>query len=142
MSGRVATAALRLNPVNLWEAGNLLSKRLPAERFTVTTKLRFAPVREGERTGLALFGDDYAWIGAEQVKYFVQIVRVTRTGAKMQGNETSIIGPDIKADSDLWLRMSAEPVVVSNPPADFTPWWPSMLRSTHARRSFPTAWMA
>ncbi|MFD1787527.1 glycoside hydrolase 43 family protein [Sphingomonas floccifaciens] len=124
-------------PANLWEAGNLLSRKLPALRFTATVKLRFAPVRDGERAGLALLGSDYAWVGAERIEGKMRLVQVTRTGANAAtGDEAIAEGPPITASTDLWLRITAQPVTVSNPPPDFSPYWPSMLRSTHARATF------
>jgi beta-xylosidase len=123
-------------PINLWEAGNLLSRKLPAQRFTATIKLRFSPMREGERTGLALFGADYAWIGAEQRADGIHIVRITRIGADEGKAEEATMGAPLAAGADLWLRAAVEPETVHNPPPDFSPYWPSMLRSTQARATF------
>ncbi len=47
-----------------------------------------------------------------------------------------MVGPQVAAGQPLWLRLTAEPVTVTDPPPDFTPYWPSMLRSTHARINF------
>ncbi|MEO6611919.1 MAG: glycoside hydrolase 43 family protein [Chitinophagaceae bacterium] len=47
---------------NYWNAPHLLMQKFPAEEFMATTKLSFAPRREGERTGLIIFGTDYAYI--------------------------------------------------------------------------------
>lgn len=126
---------------DLWEAANLLSLKLPAERFGVTAKLRFAPLRAGERTGLAMFGSDYSWIGVRKEADAVRIVQATRRVTDgMRGPEVVIPGPSIPAGADLWLRLSVEPVTVSDPVPDFSPYWPSMLRSRHAsvRFSFST----
>lgn len=144
MEGWIAKGApgwLRLTsastPVNLWEAGNLLSRKLPAETFTATVKTRFAPVRDGERMGLSLFGASYAWIGAEKRKDGIRIVRVTRTDANLpDSRETLVNGPALEAGQPFWLRVSAAPIIERNPLPDFSPYWPSMLRSTHARASF------
>jgi beta-xylosidase len=120
-------------PANLWEAGNLLSRKLPAMRFTATTKLRFAPLRDGERAGLALFGTDYAWIGVAQYGARTRIVRTTRLNAdRPDGTEVAVLGPDVAPLADIWLRIAVEPVTVRNPPPEFSPYWPSMLRSVHA----------
>lgn len=131
---RLASAS---QPANFWEAGNLLSRKLPAARFTATTRLRFSPLRDGERTGLALFGSDYAWIGAERANGKVRVRYVVHVGADTGvGKQTIVAGPSIAPATDLWLRAALEPVTVSNPPPDFSPYWPSMLRSTHARTRF------
>lgn len=131
---RLASAA---TPANLWEAGNLLSRKLPAERFTATTKLRFAPLRDGERAGLALLGYDYGWIGLERRDGKIRVVQVRRSKANLTGSADQIVdGPLIPADRDVWLRLGAAPVIVRDPIPDFSPYWPSMLRSTHAQVAF------
>jgi hypothetical protein len=45
---------------NLWEVPNLLLQKFPAPQFTVTTKLTFTALAEGEETGLIVMGQDYA----------------------------------------------------------------------------------
>jgi beta-xylosidase len=48
--------------VNYWNAPHLLLQKFPAEEFMATAKLAFTPGREGERTGLIIFGTDYAYV--------------------------------------------------------------------------------
>lgn len=134
-----ASGGIRLKsisaPANLWETGSLLTRKLPAERFEATTRMVFSPLRDGERAGLAMFGSDYAWIGAERRDGAMRIVEVVRKDADRGGVETRVEGPVLKSGA-LWLRFVAEPVTVRNPPPDFSPWWPAMLRSTHAAVRF------
>jgi len=135
--GAGASGWLRLNaastPADLWEAGNLLSLKLPSERFVVTAKLRFAPMRVGERTGLAMFGSDYGWIGLTRNADAIRIAQVVRTAVdSARGPETMVSGPTVAAASDVWLRLTVDPVMALNSPPDFKPYWPSMLRSKHA----------
>jgi len=47
---------------NYWEVPNLLMQKFPADEFVSTTKLSFKPRLEGERSGLIIFGTDYAYI--------------------------------------------------------------------------------
>ncbi len=135
-----ASGELRLGSVpssaNLWEAGNLLTQKLPGRAFSVTAKLRFSPIRVGERAGLALFGSDYGWIGVERTPTGPRVVQITRRDADKGAVETVTQGPSIGTDGTLWLRMTAAPVTVRNPPPDFSPYWPSMLRSSHAETRF------
>lgn len=63
---------LRLNTVmqtfamlNFWEVPNLLLQKLPAETFTTTTKFKFYPKENGEKTGLVMMGEDYAYLALE-----------------------------------------------------------------------------
>jgi beta-xylosidase len=122
---------------DLWEAGNLLSLKLPSERFVVTTKLRFMPLRVGERAGLAIFGADYGWLGIEKTAEGTRIVRATRqVNNGVRGNDQIVLGAKVSDGVDVWLRMSAEPITLRNAPPDFQPYWPSMLRSRHALVQF------
>ena len=47
---------------NYWDVPNLLMQKFPADEFVSTTKLSFKPRLDGERTGLIVFGTDYAYI--------------------------------------------------------------------------------
>ena len=48
---------------NLHGTPSLLLQKFPSDQFTVTTVLDFVPAAAGERAGLIVFGDSYAWIG-------------------------------------------------------------------------------
>ena len=59
--------ALRMNAVqdsanNLWQLPNLLLQKLPAEKFTATTKFLFSPKTIGERFGFVIMGSSYAYL--------------------------------------------------------------------------------
>ena len=123
------------SPENLWEAGALLTQKLPGPSFSVTTKITAAPRAVGERAGLLMFGGDYAWIGLENTAQGPRLVRVDRMGADAFKPETTTVGL-ATAPASVYLRLSAEPITVSDPPPGFAPYWPSMLRSTHAKVSF------
>lgn len=123
------------SPENLWEAGALLTQKLPAERFTATTRITLSPKAVGERTGLLMFGADYAWIGLENTAEGVRLVRVDRVGADRFKPEAVTVGL-AQAPSTVFLRLSAEPVVTPVPPPSFTPYAPAMLRAINAKVSF------
>ncbi|MHA6724216.1 glycoside hydrolase family 43 protein [Sphingomonas sp. RS2018] len=139
-TGQGPTGWLRLNAVpasaNLWEVGNLLTQKLPGASFVVTARMNFTPVRVGERAGLALFGSDYGWIGAERTVTGSRVIQVVRRDADKDATETVMPGPALDADGALWVRMIARPMTERNPPPDFSPYWPSMLRSRHAAIRF------
>ena len=134
-----APGKLRLNaissPPNLWEAGALLSQKLPGPRFTVTTKLDFQPKAIGERAGLAMFGRSYSWIGLEKTSVGVRLVQIVRNDADKGAAETASIGL-AEAPLTIWLRLTAEPLSVPADPPDFRPYWPSMLRWQNAKVRF------
>lgn len=47
---------------NYWDVPNLLMQKMPAEIFTVTTKVTFKPGIDDERFGFMVFGMDYAYL--------------------------------------------------------------------------------
>ncbi|HEX8072322.1 MAG TPA: glycoside hydrolase 43 family protein [Pyrinomonadaceae bacterium] len=47
---------------NFWDVPNLLLQKFPAPAFTVTTKVKFTPRTDGERTGLIVMGLDYSYL--------------------------------------------------------------------------------
>ena len=137
---QIVGGKLRLKSVsgspNLFEVGNLLSQKLPAERFTATTLLRFGPLRDGERAGLALAGRAYGFIGVERASGQLRIVEAMNTRADSNQPETLLAGPVIEG-RPLWLRLHAEPIVVpETPPSDPTFDLPPMRRSIQARVTF------
>lgn len=130
---------LRLKSVsssaNLWEAGNLLTQKLPGQRFTATVKLGLSPNLPGERAGLLVLGYDYGWIGLERTADGVKLVQVTRRNANENGAETVLTAP-VKVEGDVWVRARFEPVTVARHAPVFDHYWPSMLRATQARVTF------
>lgn len=120
---------------NLWEAGNLLTQKLPGMTFTATTKLNLTPNLAGERAGLLVLGSDYGWIGLEQTLDGVRLVQVTRKGANSGGAETVLTAP-VKVSGPVWVRVRFDPVTVAEPVPQFPNYWPSMLRSSHAKVVF------
>ncbi|ESQ78368.1 glycoside hydrolase 43 family protein [Asticcacaulis sp. YBE204] len=121
--------------VNLWEAGNLLTQKLPGMTFSATTKLSLTPNLIGERAGLLVLGYDYGWIGLENTADGVRLVQVTRPKANMGGVETVVTAAE-KITGPVWVRTHLEPVTVADAPPNQPFYWPSMLRSTHARVTF------
>jgi beta-xylosidase len=131
---------LRLKSVsgspNLFEVGNLLSQKLPAERFTATTLMQFKPLRDGERAGLAIAGRAYGFIGVERANGQVRVIEATNTRADSNQPETRLVGPVVE-DKPVWLRLHAEPITVpETPPGDPTFDLPPMRRSVQARVTF------
>lgn len=87
-------------PLNLWEAPNLLLQKLPAVEFTATTKFNFSPKENGDCAGLVIMGEDYAYIACEHHhgKNFVTYNKCTdaRTGGKdLQLQKIEIEGNEI-----------------------------------------------
>lgn len=130
---------LRLKSVsssaNLWEAGNLLTQKLPGMTFSATTQLSLNANLPGERAGLLVLGYDYGWIGLEKTADGVRLVQVSRPRSNLGGAETVLTAP-VQVNGPVWVRVRFEPVTVAEPVPNFADYWPSMLRSTHARVTF------
>lgn len=129
---RVAAGRLHLRPVpgsdNLWEVGNLLSQKLPAREFVVTTRLALRAKSDGERAGLAMFGADYGWIGVAYRGGAMRIVQTTRSGADRGERATVTEGPAVK--DPVTLRLIAQETRVERTPVT-TPAWPGERRELH-----------
>lgn len=134
---RVLPGELRLRPVpgpdNLWEAGNLLSQKLPGRNFVVTTRLTLLPRSPGERAGLAMFGASYGWIGLARNRDAVRIVQATRSAADRAGPELMSEGP-VVTDA-VSLRLIAKETRVNRSPMA-GPVWPGSSRELHLTVQF------
>jgi len=104
---------LRLNAVpdaryaaqdNLWDTPSLLLQKLPAESFTVTTKLDVSSLADGGSAGLIMYGFDYAWLGARRSdgKTRLALVSCYKTEAKCRESEEASVA---LASPQIWLRM-------------------------------------
>jgi len=51
---------------NLWDVGNILLQKFPAPDFVVTTRVTFQGTNQGDRTGIAVMGTDYAALVVER----------------------------------------------------------------------------
>jgi beta-xylosidase len=64
---RLYSHPINENDKNLWNVPNLLLQKLPAETFTLTTKIKFSPNEfGGERCGLVLMGKNYSFLSLEK----------------------------------------------------------------------------
>jgi beta-xylosidase len=78
---------------NLWDAGNVLLQKFPAEEFTVTTKMNFTPNTklENEKAGLVVMGFSYASISLKRKKDGVYIVYTLNKDAVKGKTENEVI---------------------------------------------------
>ena len=123
------------SPANLWEAGNVLTQKLPDLSFTAQTELTLHPKWVGERAGLVLFGMSYGFIGLENTPDGIMLEQVTRADANA-GGEDARTTASVKISGPVWLRVHVDPVEHAVPPPDFKPYFQSMLRATDARVTF------
>ena len=105
---------LRMNSVatpdgyhNLWDLGNLLLQKLPAEEFTATAKVNVTPRFEGEKFGLAVMGLDYAYIGVVNRGGKLSLTHAVAKDADKGDVETESPAVPI-VSSDVYLRVKVE----------------------------------
>lgn len=74
---------------NLWDAGNVLLQKSPADEFMVTTKLNFKPnpALQNEKAGLAIMGLSYAGLAIKHTRPGLQIVFMNGKDAAKGKNE-------------------------------------------------------
>ncbi len=65
------------NFVSLWEAPNMLLQKTPADKFTATTKVKFAAKSDGQYAGLIMMGRDYSALVIKRVDGKFQLVQLT-----------------------------------------------------------------
>lgn len=92
---------------NYWQVPNLLLQKFPAEKFTVTTKLKFKPRLEGDRVGLIIMGASYAYLSLTKQDSTLQIDYRTCTNADKGNPETSRIQSKFTGQ-DIYLRVAVD----------------------------------
>jgi beta-xylosidase len=84
---------------NLWNVANLVLQKLPAEEFTVTTKMNFSKLAVGEKTGLMVFGMDYSYLAIEKTTAGYRLFQVSCKNANNNGKESTTGNSDYASDS-------------------------------------------
>ena len=93
---------------NLWNAPNLYLQKIPADSFVIRVQLHFKPNQVGEKTGLILFGLDYAYLGLEKTASGNQLIFVRCLGAEKNGKEQKqIIAERVSGSAYLNLTVKA-----------------------------------
>ena len=115
---RIYTYKLSKEWKNYWEVPNLLLQKTPADRFTVTTKLRLTTKAEGQTGGLIMMGLDYSALVVKRVGDTFQLLQITCHQAdKGKPQEETLIAtlePTAKDDidykpaihEDIYLRLT------------------------------------
>jgi beta-xylosidase/pectin methylesterase-like acyl-CoA thioesterase len=89
-------------------APNILTQKLPAEEFTVDTRVELAQATDGDRAGLILNAMSYAWLGLRKHEGRNQLVYTTCTPAAIRCTEQATVVMD-NAPAALHLRMQMKP---------------------------------
>ena len=91
--------------ISLWQVPNLLLQKFPAPDFTATIKLTFFNHEDGDKTGLLIMGENYSYIGLEQVDGKLKLVQNTCKNARKGGKEEEQASIDLDKN-EIYLRVS------------------------------------
>ena len=117
---RIYTYKLSENWKNFWEVPNLLLQKTPADKFTVTTKLRMTSKADGQFGGLIMMGLDYSAIVVRRQGEEFQLVQMTCHAADKGKQQTEKVIATLKptaADKidykpgiheDIYLRLTVD----------------------------------
>jgi beta-xylosidase len=99
--------------LNLWTAPNLFLQKLPAEKFTVTTKLDFSQLAPGEKAGLIVFGMDYSFLAVERTQTGFRLIKTSCKNANNEGKEVLESESTMLAGATILLRVTVASGAVS-----------------------------
>jgi beta-xylosidase len=117
---RIYTYKLSENWKNFWEVPNLLLQKTPADKFTVTTKLRMTSKADGQFGGLIMMGLDYSALVMRRQGEEFQLVQMTCHAADKGKQQTEKVIATLKptaADKidykpgiheDIYLRLTVD----------------------------------
>jgi beta-xylosidase len=91
----------------LWSTPNLLAQKLPGPDFSVTTRLTMHDFQTGDRSGLALLGQDYAYLAIRQTASGPTLVYGTCRDAEQGGTEQETAVTQIVSNT-IYLRISLD----------------------------------
>jgi beta-xylosidase len=103
---RLYSIPLRDSARNLWESPNILLQKFPAEKFQVTTKCTFRPNEKifNEKTGLAVMGLSYAYIGLKHSDNGIIVITGVCNDAYKGVQETENMIEKLET-KDVYLRL-------------------------------------
>jgi beta-xylosidase len=112
LAERPGTLRLHAQPPVAKEAGlhaqpSLLLQKLPAPAFRAETLLQLTADAAGERAGLIVFGDSYAWVGVERTGDAWLVRQVVAEKARMGGTEVEAARAALSSGR-AWLRVDVE----------------------------------
>lgn len=95
---RMVCVPLPENFKNYWDVPNLLMQKFPAPEFTMTARLNFKPLFDGDKTGLIIMGLDYAYISLTKTGDKVFISQTICKDANKQSPEVE--GPKVEVSGE------------------------------------------
>ena len=97
---RIYTYKLEEGWKNLWLVPNMLLQKTPADRFTVTTKLRFTSKADGQFGGLIMMGLDYSALVVKRTGKDFQLVQMTCKAADKGKQQTETVLETLKPTAE------------------------------------------
>ena len=110
---RLFSVPVPADSVNLWPVPNLILQKLPAPKFTVTTKLDFSKLAIGEKTGLLIMGQSYSYLAIEKTQSGYRLIKMLCRNAAEKDKENEQGSADYEGDSIL-LRVVVSENAVCN----------------------------
>ena len=117
---RIYTHKLDEGWKSLWEVPNMLLQKTPADKFTVTTKLRMTSKADGQFGGLIMMGLDYSALVVRRIGQEFQLVQMTCKGADKGKQQTESLIATLKPTwedkteyrpgihEDIYLRLAVD----------------------------------
>ena len=97
---RIYTHKLEEGWKNLWLVPNMLLQKTPADRFCVTTKLRFTSKADGQFGGLIMMGLDYSALVVRRMGNEFQLVQMTCKQADKGKPQTETVIATLKPTAE------------------------------------------
>jgi beta-xylosidase len=105
---RLSAVPLPVEAVNLWEVPNILLQKLPAPKFTVTTRLDAGGLLPNEEAGLVVMGMNYSYLAVVRTEHGFRLERTLCVDAAKDNEETEEDGVDLTSGA-IYLRVLVEP---------------------------------
>ena len=117
---RIYTHKLAEGWKNLWEVPNMLLQKTPADKFTVTTKMRMTSKADGQFGGLIMMGLDYSALVVRRQGSEFQLLQMTCQAADKGRQQTESLIATLKPTlvdktqyrpgihEDIYLRLSVD----------------------------------
>lgn len=108
------------NFINMREVPNLLTQKFPNESFTATAKVTVSATQDGQKSGIIVFGRDYAALAAEKsgTDFVIKFIECYGADKNKPEKETVIAtlpatringeGQRATQDLDIWLRVRVD----------------------------------
>lgn len=93
--------------INLWEVPHLFLRKMPAEKFTATARIKFNLRFNGEEAGMVVMGRDYTYISLRRRDEGLWLRMAQCTDADTGSPENEVWSQEIPAD-DLYLRLMVD----------------------------------